>query len=83
MTVIRTQEQTFTDGTGIETPAESSFHPCIQPLNVSHSAITMDSNREILRRDFLPCHYFDYICGTSTGGFVPHRCKHLMRLTGS
>jgi hypothetical protein len=26
MTVIRTQEQTFTDGTGIETPAESSFH---------------------------------------------------------
>ena len=24
---------------------------------------------------YLPCHYFNYICGTSTGGLVFHDCK--------
>lgn len=29
------------------------------------------TRKELNRRDvFLPCHYFDYIAGTSTGGFV-------------
>lgn len=28
---------------------------------------------------FLPCHYFDYIGGTSTGGFVSFLCAHMPR----
>jgi len=37
----------------------SSFSPCPVPANLSH----LDRYQP-----YLPCHYFDYICGTSTGG---------------
>jgi hypothetical protein len=40
----------------------SSFSPCEKPLDASYS--TEPQSR------FLPCHYFDYISGTSTGAFV-------------
>jgi hypothetical protein len=36
----------------------SSFSPCGQPRHMSHC---------LMFTPFLPCHYFDYICGTSTG----------------
>ncbi|KAI1317485.1 FabD/lysophospholipase-like protein [Xylariaceae sp. FL0255] len=40
----------------------SSFHPHGEPLNVSrlHKPYT----------PFLPCHYFDYVAGTSTGALI-------------
>jgi len=63
---IKFREQRFTDGTGQETPAASSFSPCDQPPNVS--TIPRDPEEQEDRKVFLPCHYFDYICGTSTGG---------------
>ena len=37
---------------------KSSFAPCGEPLNVSHCP---------KYTHYLPCHYFDYIGGTSTG----------------
>ncbi|KAJ8125377.1 hypothetical protein O1611_g8262 [Lasiodiplodia mahajangana] len=37
----------------------SSFHPCEVPLNVSQKETA-----------FLPCHYFDYVAGTSTGALI-------------
>lgn len=40
----------------------SSFSPCEQPRDSSYSP-TPESR-------FLPCHYFDYISGTSTGAYV-------------
>ncbi|KAI0379889.1 FabD/lysophospholipase-like protein [Hypomontagnella monticulosa] len=40
----------------------TSFYPCAEPSNVSH----LDGNY----KPFLPCHYFDYIAGTSTGGLI-------------
>ncbi|KAI2470335.1 FabD/lysophospholipase-like protein [Annulohypoxylon bovei var. microspora] len=39
----------------------NSFHPCKKPENVSY----LDRYTE-----FLPCHYFDCIAGTSTGGLI-------------
>ena len=32
-------------------------------------------------RFFLPCHYFDYAAGTSTGGYVPDYTRFFMKLT--
>jgi patatin-like phospholipase/acyl hydrolase len=58
----------YSDGSGVEAPAVSSFSPLDQPPNVCHSPT--DSNRQNNHRVFLPCHYFDYIAGTSTGGLV-------------
>lgn len=37
----------------------SSFSPCIEPKDFSYCTK--------LESRFLPCHYFDYISGTSTG----------------
>ncbi|KAI0452792.1 FabD/lysophospholipase-like protein [Xylaria acuta] len=44
-------------------PARSSFHPCEAPRNISQISQTPDT-------PFLPCHYFDYIAGTSTGALI-------------
>ncbi|KAI1159335.1 acyl transferase/acyl hydrolase/lysophospholipase [Nemania serpens] len=41
----------------------SSFHPCDEPLNVSQ--ISQEPGTA-----FLPCHYFDYVAGTSTGALI-------------
>ncbi|KAI1377436.1 FabD/lysophospholipase-like protein [Hypoxylon crocopeplum] len=41
----------------------TSFYPCDEPNNLSH----LDDNEYT---PFLPCHYFDYIAGTSTGGLI-------------
>ncbi|KAK3369947.1 acyl transferase/acyl hydrolase/lysophospholipase [Podospora didyma] len=39
----------------------SSFAPCGQPRHMSHCPRFTP---------YLPCHYFDYICGTSTGALI-------------
>ena len=67
----------------IDTAIESSFSPCIyKPTNNGFSKpyiedvdsfeanIVTETNPSGLSNDslFLPCHYFDYGAGTSTGG---------------
>jgi Patatin-like phospholipase len=69
MTMVKIVEQSFTDGNGVESPADSSFWPHNQPLHVSHTALSGESEG-VSRNDYLPCHYFDTISGTSTGGYV-------------
>lgn len=32
----------------------------------------MDRKKAQTSGTFLPCHYFDYFAGTSTGGYEPH-----------
>ncbi|KAI1740597.1 FabD/lysophospholipase-like protein [Xylaria scruposa] len=44
-------------------PANSSFHPFGEPLDLSPTSQTPDT-------PFLPCHYFDYVAGTSTGALI-------------
>ncbi|KAI0860405.1 acyl transferase/acyl hydrolase/lysophospholipase [Xylaria cubensis] len=44
-------------------PARSSFHPYDEPRNVSRIS-------QALETPFLPCHYFDYVGGTSTGALI-------------
>ena len=57
-----------------------SFEPQDWPENVYQTPLTKEEEdkmkevdlhmkvRELLRpRRYLPCHYFDYICGSSTG----------------
>ncbi|KAI1458357.1 FabD/lysophospholipase-like protein, partial [Annulohypoxylon moriforme] len=43
----------------------TSFSPCSEPRNLSHRIYSEDGYTP-----FLPCHYFDYIGGTSTGGLI-------------
>ncbi|KAK3321368.1 acyl transferase/acyl hydrolase/lysophospholipase [Cercophora scortea] len=45
----------------------SSFWPCDLPNHVSHIR-EQHTPRAYTR--YLPCHYFDFICGTSTGGLI-------------
>ncbi|GAW17106.1 hypothetical protein ANO14919_065560 [Xylariales sp. No.14919] len=45
----------------------SSFHPCKKPDNVSHLSNLLNQTEYT---PFLPCHYFDYIGGTSTGALI-------------
>jgi hypothetical protein len=70
MNNIRLIEQTFTDGRGEVAKALSSFSPLNEPANVSHIPNTTrsDDGENGSNGNYLPCHYFDYICGTSTGG---------------
>ncbi|PYH57632.1 FabD/lysophospholipase-like protein [Aspergillus niger CBS 101883] len=44
--------------------AESSFHPHDCPAGIEGSVMNEEVNK------FLPCHYFDCIIGTSTGGLI-------------
>ena len=61
--------------------ALNSFHPLIPQNSISEASVELprhplimpgEMDEESLRRtsQYLPCHYFDYIAGTSTGGFV-------------
>lgn len=54
-------------------PAESSFHPLSSAPSVATDTASMSSKTlcEAPVTDsspWLPCHYFDYMAGTSTGG---------------
>jgi hypothetical protein len=77
MDQIKFIEGIYVDGEGNATPARSSFHPLEQPQYVSHkpSSPHNDSDEgDSSDGVFLPCHYFDYICGTSTGGYAYLPC---------
>ena len=72
MNKIQFIEESFSDGKGEISHALSSFTPCDEPPHVSHILRNpQDDNSEDKAPSghFLPCHYFDYICGTSTGGY--------------
>lgn len=45
----------------------SSYSPIVDCLPVDNSAAT---SRKISSAYFLPCHYFDYIAGTASGGII-------------
>ena len=52
-------------------PASTSFHPLSPPPRPPNSIASSDSEQSVnseTTRDWLPCHYFDYMAGTSTGG---------------
>ena len=60
-------------------PATSSYHP-LKPLSAALCRAT-DTRPQAKNSgkppktessSWLPCHYFDYIAGTSTGGCVPY-----------
>jgi hypothetical protein len=60
--------------------ADSSFAPELYPDNVSQCPVIHDENQRLENAEqteertrasktqsYLPCHYFDFICGSSTG----------------
>jgi hypothetical protein len=49
-----------------EDPAQSSVHPAsdLTPLDGN------EQQDELPKSKYFPCHYFDYMFGTSTGGCV-------------
>ncbi len=70
MEAIGRCEKQHSDG-----PAESSYYPLTPPPKMPEEATTpnMDNAAEGYITDsspWLPCHYFDYMAGTSTGGYT-------------
>ena len=69
MRVIKTLETSHRDGA-----AESSYHPLPwNPLYATDSRTGVQADPGSRRAEsakWLPCHYFDYIAGTSTGGLI-------------
>lgn len=54
-------------------PAESSYHPLSPGVSATTDAASIKEQLESTKPDtdtspWLPCHYFDYMAGTSTGG---------------
>lgn len=56
-------------------PAESSYHPLSPSITATTDSDSVKNLNHIASASetspWLPCHYFDYMAGTSTGGFVP------------
>ena len=70
MEKIRARESTHPDGL-----ANSSYHPLLPPRRFPEEVTT--PNRDAAAQGYLPgsslwlpCHYFDYMGGTSTGGYT-------------
>ena len=61
MNTIIEQEKSYLGGDG---PANSSWHP-LTPL----LSLPIDSIIPTEESLWLPCHYFDYVGGTSSGGY--------------
>lgn len=59
MELIKEEEGKHADG-----PARCSFHPKDPP------PAEPNAEHDIPSETFYPCHYFDYIFGTSTGGLI-------------
>jgi hypothetical protein len=82
MNTIKFIEENFSDGEGKISRAMSSFHPQNEPPNLSHIRDREDEG-DVSGGHFLPCHYFDYICGTSTGGLASLKVGQDKQLTKS
>ncbi|KAL6712759.1 hypothetical protein ACLMJK_009697 [Lecanora helva] len=66
MEAIKAVEMKYPDGDG---PAESSYHPLSSnPEHIMGTRVPQRENRQASK--WLPCHYFDYMAGTSTGGLI-------------
>ena len=54
---------------GSDGPADSSYHPLpSNPQHVVGTRVPEEDERQSAK--WLPCHYFDYMAGTSTGGLI-------------
>ena len=58
-------------------PAISSYHPLSPGVSITTDAGSVKNHPKADRpvtdtSPWLPCHYFDYMAGTSTGGSGPH-----------
>ncbi len=80
MKVIGRIERKYACGSSeADGPAKSSYHP-LTPLPPAQCMATIVESRtktdgnpaETESSPWLPCHYFDYVAGTSTGGFVSY-----------
>ena len=69
-------------------PAESSYHPLSPIITATTDSESVKSSSAAVApitdtSPWLPCHYFDYMAGTSTGGFVSwlysHICAYLLK----
>ena len=67
MKAIISKEKSFPPGPEAESPPKSSFHPLS-----SSPMMIMDARAQAATdtSQWLPCHYFDYMAGTSTGGLI-------------
>ena len=76
MEKIQQVEQTWENGDNMgDGPAYSSYYPAdpVQAISTDSSSDsqTSDDISQIAASSlFLPCHYFDYMAGTSTGGLI-------------
>lgn len=68
MEAIGDEERTQAAGT--DTGGLSSFHPEALPPKVTQCDLDQNCERRQDAQKFLPCHYFDLICGSSTGRSV-------------
>lgn len=73
MKAIGRMERKYASGSS---KVESSYHP-LSPLSPAprmatdiNSKARNDEPANTESSPWLPCHYFDYVAGTSTGGFV-------------
>ena len=80
MKVIGRIEQEYSCGPSeADGPAESSYHP-LTPLSPTPCIASNDKSKannggesaNTESSSWLPCHYFDYVAGTSTGGYVSY-----------
>ena len=62
MKVVIEREKSYP---GLDGPANSSWHP-LTPLTIE---MMNDSTNSTEQPSWLPCHYFDYVGGTSSGGY--------------
>lgn len=67
----------------LDDPAESSFHPLKPSPAMMVDGESIRSNVSVPETSstssWLPCHYFDYAAGTSTGGQVLHHSHDMHR----
>ena len=78
MEAIGRREKTHPDG-----PATSSYHPLSAPSKTPEEVTRqeVDNAAENCVTDsspWLPCHYFDYMAGTSTGGYIYLELRYLI-----
>ncbi len=68
-------ETTYENGSSeADGPAKSSFHPLPPSLFTAMGSKSLPGDNRIHYPEtesspWLPCHYFDYVAGTSTGGY--------------